>query len=123
MVTPMSQMVGVQATSNVLSGERYKNISKEVKAYCRGEYGTPPAPIDKAVFKKVLGDEKPIEGRYADTLKPIFEETKKQLGSLAKNDEDVLSYIVFPQVAEKFFNARKEKEERKVKYTIEKVEA
>lgn len=122
LVTPMSQMVGVQATSNVLAGERYKNISKEVKAYCRGEYGTPPAPIDKAVFKKVLGDEEPIKGRYADTLEPIFDKTKKELGNLAKSDEDVLSYIVFPQVAEKFLKARKEKEEKKVKYTIEKVE-
>ena len=122
LVTPMSQMVGVQATSNVLAGERYKNISKEVKAYCRGEYGTPPAPIDKAVFKKVLGDEEPIKGRYADTLEPIFDKTKKELGNLAKSDEDVLSYIVFPQVAEKFLKGRKEKEEKKVKYTIEKVE-
>lgn len=122
LVTPMSQMVGVQATSNVLAGERYKNISKEVKAYCRGEYGTSPAPIDKAVFKKVLGDEEPIKGRYADTLEPIFDKTKKELGNLAKSDEDVLSYIVFPQVAEKFLKARKEKEEKKVKYTIEKVE-
>ena len=122
LVTPMSQMVGVQATSNVLAGERYKNISKEVKAYCRGEYGTPPAPIDKAVLKKVLGDEESIKGRYADTLEPIFDKTKKELGNLAKSDEDVLSYIVFPQVAEKFLKARKEKEEKKVKYTIEKVE-
>lgn len=122
LVTPMSQMVGVQATANVLAGERYKNISKEVKAYCRGEYGTPPAPIDKAVFKKVLGDEEPIKGRYADTLEAVFETTKKELGNLAKSDEDVLSYIVFPQVAEKFLKARKEKEEKKVKYTIEKVE-
>ncbi|MEG2688059.1 MAG: oxaloacetate decarboxylase subunit alpha, partial [Clostridia bacterium] len=118
LVTPMSQMVGVQATSNVLAGERYKNISMEVKAYCRGEYGQAPGKINADVMKKVLGDEKPIEGRFADTLKPIFEDTKKQLAGVAKNDEDVLSYILFPSVTDKYFAARKEKEEKKVRYTI-----
>ncbi len=122
LVTPMSQMVGVQATNNVLAGERYKNISKEVKSYCRGEYGTAPAPINEEVLKKVLGDEKPIEGRYADTLEPIFEKTKAELGDTAKNDEDVLSYVLFPQVADKYFAARKAKEEKVVKYTISPME-
>lgn len=122
LVTPMSQMVGVQATNNVLSGERYKNISKEVKAYCRGEYGTSPAPINPEVVKKALGDEKPVEGRYADTLEPVFEKTKEELKGIAKNDEDVLSYILFPQVTEKYFAARKAKEEKMVKYTISPVE-
>lgn len=122
LVTPMSQMVGVQATNNVLSGERYKNISKEVKAYCRGEYGTSPAPINPEVVKKALGDEKPVEGRYADTLEPVFEKTKEELKGIAKNDEDVLSYILFPQVTEKYFAARKAKEEKVVKYTISSVE-
>lgn len=122
LVTPMSQMVGVQATNNVLSGERYKNISKEVKAYCRGEYGTSPAPINPEVVKKALCDEKPVEGRYADTLEPVFEKTKEELKGIAKNDEDVLSYILFPQVTEKYFAARKAKEEKVVKYTISPVE-
>lgn len=122
LVTPMSQMVGVQATNNVLSGERYKNISKEVKAYCRGEYGTSPAPINPEVVKKALGDEKPVEGRYADTLEPVFEKTKEELKGIAKNEEDVLSYILFPQVTEKYFAARKAKEEKVVKYTISPVE-
>ena len=122
LVTPMSQMVGVQATNNVLSGERYKNISKEVKAYCRGEYGQSPAPINPEVVKKALGDEKPIEGRYADTLEPVFEKTKEELKGVAKNDEDVLSYILFPQVAQKYFDARKAKEEKVVKYTISPIE-
>ena len=122
LVTPMSQMVGVQATNNVLSGERYKNISKEVKAYCRGEYGTSPAPINPEVVKKALGDEKPVEGRYADTLEPVFEKTKEELKGIAKNDEDVLSYILFPQVTEKYFAVRKAKEEKVVKYTISPVE-
>ena len=118
LVTPMSQMVGVQATANVLAGERYKNISKEVKAYCRGEYGNPPGKIDPEVLKTVLGDEKPIKGRYADTLEPVFDKTKEELKGVAKSDEDVLSYIMFPQVAEKYFAARKAKEEKVVRYTI-----
>ena len=118
LVTPMSQMVGVQATANVLAGERYKNISKEVKAYCRGEYGNPPGKIDPEVLKIVLGDEKPIKGRYADTLEPVFDKTKEELKGVAKSDEDVLSYIMFPQVTEKYFAARKAKEEKVVRYTI-----
>lgn len=122
LVTPMSQMVGVQATNNVLCGERYKNISKEVKAYCRGEYGTSPAPINPEVMKKALGDEKPVEGRYADTLEPVFDKTKEELKGVARSDEDVLSYILFPQVTEKYFEARKAKEEKVVKYTITPVE-
>ena len=76
LVTPMSQMVGVQATANVLAGERYKNISKEVKAYIRGEYGKAPGEIDKDLQKKVLGDEQPITCRFADTLEPGFEKAK-----------------------------------------------
>ena len=118
LVTPMSQMVGVQATSNVLAGERYKNISKEVKAYCKGEYGKAPGKIDPEVMKKALGDEQPIKGRYADTLEPVFEKTKAELKGIAKSDEDVLDYILFPQVAEKYFAARKAKEEKVVRYTI-----
>lgn len=118
LVTPMSQMVGVQATANVLAGERYKNISKEVKAYCKGEYGKAPGKINPDVLKLVLGDEQPIKGRYADTLEPLFEKTKKELEGVAKSDEDVLSYIMFPQVTEKYFSARKAKEEKVVRYTI-----
>ena len=118
LVTPTSQMVGVQAVTNVLQGERYKKVSKEVKAYCRGEYGITPAPIDEAVKAKILGDEKPVEGRYADTLAPIVESTREKLGDLAKSDEDVLSYIAFPNLAEKFLEERKAKEENAVTYTI-----
>ncbi len=121
LVTPMSQMVGVQAVNNVLQGERYKSVSKEVKSYLRGEYGHPPGDIDPQVMKTVLGDEKPVPGRFADTLAPGMDEGKKEAGPLAKNVDDVLSYIVFPQIAEKFFESRAEKEENKAKYTIEKV--
>ncbi|ADQ45232.1 Conserved carboxylase region [Caldicellulosiruptor kronotskyensis 2002] len=122
LVTPMSQMVGTQAAANVLSCERYKVILKEVKAYIRGEYGRPPGEINPELVKKVLGDEKPIEGRFADTLEPIFEKTKEQIKDFAKTDEDVLSYILFPQVAEEFLKNRgkkKEPRERKIEYTIE----
>jgi len=118
LVTPMSQMVGVQAAMNVLMGERYKNVSKEVKAYLRGEYGKAPGEIDPELIKKVLGDEKPITNRYADNLEPEFEKTKIKLGSLAESDEDVLSYIAFPQVAEKFLKEREEKRASTVSYTI-----
>ena len=119
LVTPTSQMVGVQAVTNVLQGERYKKVSKEIKAYCRGEYGTTPAPINPEIRAKILGDEKPIEGRYADTLAPIVEPTRAKLGDLAKSDEDVLSYIAFPNLAEKFLEERKAKEENVVTYSIE----
>ena len=122
LVTPMSQMVGVQAATNVLLGERYKSIGKEVKAYLRGEYGRAPGPINKELQKKVLGDDKPLEGRYADTLEPLFEKTKAELGAKARSDEDVLSYISFPQVAEKFFEERDKVDSRTLRYTIERID-
>ena len=118
LVTPTSQMVGVQAVTNVLQGERYKKVSKEIKAYCRGEYGRTPAPINPEIQKLILGDEQPIQGRYADTLKPVVEDTRKKLGDLAKTDEDVLSYIAFPNLAEKFLEERKAKEENVATYSI-----
>lgn len=121
LVTPMSQMVGVQAVSNVLAGERYKNVSKEIKAYLRGEYGKAPGEINIDLQKQVLGDEEPITTRFADTLKPSFESAKKEVGALAESDEDVLSYISFPQIAEDFFNKRNEKRSRTVNYSIRKL--
>ena len=119
LVTPMSQIVGVQATNNVLAGERYKNVTKEAIAYLRGEYGRAPGEVNAELQKKVLGDEQPLTVRYADTLEPAFEKTKSELGDIARDDDDVLSYIAFPQVAERFFEDRKAKEERKVKFSIE----
>ncbi len=118
LVTPTSQMVGVQAVRNVLDGQRYKSVSKEIKAYCRGEYGRTPAPINAEIQKHILGDEKPLTGRYADTLEPIVDKTRKELGDTARCDEDVLSYIAFPSLAEKFFDARKAREENECTYTI-----
>lgn len=122
LVTPTSQLVGTQAVQNVLTGERYKNVGAEIKAYCRGEYGRTPAPIDPEVRAKILGDEKPIEGRYADSLpNDTFEKAQATLGDTAKCEEDVLSYIAFPQVAEKFFEERRAREEKVCKYTIERI--
>ena len=121
LVTPSSQMVGVQAASNVLAGERYKNVSKEIKAYLRGEYGKAPGKVNEELAKKVLGDEQPITCRFADTLKPGLEAAKAEIGELAKNEEDVLSYVAFPQVAEKFFRAREEKKKNTVKYSISEI--
>ena len=123
LVTPTSQLVGTQAVQNVLAGERYKNVGAEIKAYCRGEYGRTPAPIDPEVRAKILAGEKPIEGRYADTLPTdIYEKAAEHLGDTARCEEDVLSYIAFPQVAEKFFEERKAKEEQVCKYSIVAVE-
>ncbi|MDO4182531.1 MAG: pyruvate carboxylase subunit B [Coriobacteriia bacterium] len=123
LVTPTSQIVGNQAVNNVLAGERYKNVSNEVKGYCRGEYGKTPAPIKPEILQKVLGDEQPMTQRYADTLPTdIFEKAEAELGDRATCEEDVLSYIAFPQVAEKFFADRKEAQERVVAYSIKKVE-
>lgn len=122
LVTPTSQLVGTQAVQNVLSGERYKNVGAEMRAYCRGEYGKTPAPIDPEVKAKILGDEKPIQGRYAETLPAdAFEKAQEQLGADARCEEDVLSYIAFPQVAESFFEKRRAAEERSVRYSIQEI--
>ena len=123
LVTPTSQIIGTQAVQNVLAGERYKNVGAELKAYCRGEYGRTPAPIDPEIQAQILKGEKPVEGRYAETLpNDAFEKAEKALGENARCEEDVLSYISFPQVAEKFFAKRKEDEEKVVRYTITEIE-
>ncbi len=122
LVTPTSQLIGTQAVQNVLAGERYKNVGAELKAYCRGEYGRTPAPIDPAIREKILAGDKVLEGRYADTLPTdTFEKAKEKLGDTAKCEEDVLSYISFPQVAESFFEKRQAEEEKKVRYSIEEI--
>lgn len=123
LVTPTSQIVGSQAVQNVLTGERYKNVGAEIKAYCRGEYGKTPAPINPEVRAKILGELKPVEGRFADTLpSDTFEKAEAKLGPDARCEEDVLSYILFPEVTERFFEKRREKEEKCVKYSITRIE-
>jgi oxaloacetate decarboxylase alpha subunit len=106
LVTPSSQIVGTQATLNVVLGERYKVIPAEVKNYVRGYYGRPPAPIDPEVQKKVIGDEQPIDCRPADLLPPGMEQARQEIGDLAHSEEDVLSYALFPQVARPFLMRR-----------------
>lgn len=123
LVTPTSQLVGTQAVQNVLAGERYKNVGQEVRAYCRGEYGATPAPIDPAVREKILKGESPIEGRFADTLPDdAFEQAQRELGDRAHCEEDVLSYIAFPPVAEAFFEKRRTQEEKRASYSIRRVD-
>lgn len=108
LVTPLSQMVGTQAVMNVLAGERYKIVPKEINEYVRGLYGKSPAPIDEAVKKKILGDGeiKVITHRPADDLVPQFDEFKEKYKDLVKSDEDVLSCALFEQVAVKFLENR-----------------
>ena len=123
LVTPLSQMVGNQAVTNVLVGERYKNISKEVKAYFKGEYGIAPAPVDADLEKRILaeaGMDAPMDCRVEDSKRTgeEFAAAKAALGELAQSEEDVMSYICFPAQAEKFLEGRKAKEENKVTYTI-----
>lgn len=107
LVTPMSQMVGTQATVNILTGERYKMILKEVKSYCKGEYGKAPGEINSELMAKALGNDTPITSRFADTLEPMFAKTKEEIKDIASTDEDVMSYILFPQIAEDFLKNKK----------------
>jgi len=108
LVTPTSQIVGTQAVLNVLMGERYKMIPQEVKDYCRGLYGRPPAPINPELMAKAIGDEEPITCRPADLLEPGFERAKEEIGDLAETEEDVLSYALFPGPAREFLQLRRE---------------
>ncbi|MDW7740476.1 MAG: pyruvate carboxylase subunit B [Bacillota bacterium] len=108
LATPASQFVGAQAANNVLSGERYKIIPKEVKNYIRGFYGKPPGEIDPKVMKKAIGDEEPITCRPADLFEPAWDKIRAELdSSLVEKEEDYLTYAMFPQVARDFFEKRK----------------
>ena len=123
LVTPLSQKVGNQAVTNVLVGERYKNISKEVKAYFKGEYGIAPAPVDADLEKRILdeaGMAAPQDCRVEDSKRTgeEFAAAKAALGDLAQSEEDIMSYICYPAQAEKYLEGRKAAEENKVTYTI-----
>lgn len=107
LVTPTSQIVGTQAVFNVIMGERYKTVTKEFKGIVRGEYGRTPVPIDPAFRKKIIGDEKPIDCRPADLLEPEMDKLRKECAEWITQDEDVLSYAQFGQVAVKFFEHRR----------------
>ena len=109
LVTPSSQIVGTQAVFNVIMGERYKMVTKEFKGLLRGEYGKTPVPVDPEFRKQIIGDEEPIDCRPADLLKPELETLKKECAEWIEQDEDVLSYAQFGQVATKFFENRRNK--------------
>jgi oxaloacetate decarboxylase alpha subunit len=106
LVTPTSQIVGTQAVLNVVSGERYKQFTKESRGLLRGEYGQLPAPVNPDVQKKAIGDEPVITERFADSLAPEMDQYREQIREYSSRDEDVLSYALFPQVAEKYFQYR-----------------
>ncbi len=110
LVTPTSQIVGTQAVFNVILGQRYKNVTKEFRALVRGEYGKTPAPISHEFRKQILGDEKPITCRPADQIAPEMEKLRKEFPQeYYEQEEDVLTMAMFPQVAPKFFESRKNK--------------
>lgn len=109
LVTPTSQIVGTQAVVNVLTGERYKMIINEVKNYVRGLYGKPPASIKDEVKQKIIGDEKVITCRPADLIEPELEKYKKEVSYYIEQEEDILTYALFPQIALKFFQDRQAK--------------
>ena len=106
LVTPSSQIVGTQAVLNVVSGERYKMVTKESKKLLSGQFGQTVKPFNPEVQKKCIGDEKPITCRPADLIKPQLADIEKEMAQYKQQDEDVLSYALFPQVATEFFKYR-----------------
>lgn len=109
LVTPTSQIIGIQAVLNVLMGERYKLCPGEVKEYVRGHYGKPPAPLNPEVRRKIIGDETVIDVRPADLLEPGWEKAKHEVVQWTDREEDILTYALFPQVAIKFFEYRRQR--------------
>lgn len=117
LVTPTSQIVGVQAVLNVITGERYKMITKEVEKYIKGFYGKPPADISDHLKKRVLGDGEPISFRPGDAIEPEVEKGRKELGLLARNDEDLLIYLLLGEVGKKYLY-EKYREDLKIDFDI-----
>ena len=109
LVTPTSQIVGTQAVFNIIGGERYKMVTKEFRAMVRGEYGKTPLPIDPEFQKMILKDQEPITCRPADLLEPELDKLKEECAEWITQEEDVLSYAQFGQVAVKFFEKRRDK--------------
>ena len=109
LVTPSSQIIGSQAVFNIIGGERYKMVTKEFKGVVRGEYGKTPVEISPEFRKKIIGNEKPITNRPADSIPPELDKLREEVKPWAIQDEDVLSYALFEQVAVKFFESRKAK--------------
>jgi oxaloacetate decarboxylase alpha subunit len=107
LVTPTSQIVGTQAVFNVVTGERYKMVTNEFKGIIRGEYGKTPVPVDPEFAKKIIGDDKIITCRPADLLEPELDKLRAEIPQYIEQEEDVLSYAQFGQVAVKFFENRR----------------
>ena len=118
LVTPLSQMVGTQAVLNVVMGERYKMVAKEIKEYLHGRYGKFPAEVDQEIMKKIVGDDEVITCRPADLLKPEFESLKEKYKDIAKSDEDVLSLALFENVAVEFLNKKYNKKEEVEEFNL-----
>jgi pyruvate/oxaloacetate carboxyltransferase len=106
LVTPTSQLVGIQAVFNVICGKRYGIVPKEIKDYVRGLYGKPPGPIDPKIRKKIIGDERPIRGRPADLLEPGLGKVPGEVKPYIESEEDRITYALFPQTALEFFKKR-----------------
>jgi len=106
LVTPTSQIVGTQAVMNVITGERYKMVPKETKGLVKGEYGKTPAPISDEIVKKIIGDEERITCRPADLIPNELDKIRQEVAEYIEQDEDILTYAMFPQVAVKFFEYR-----------------
>jgi pyruvate/oxaloacetate carboxyltransferase len=122
LVTPTSQLVGIQAVFNVISGKRYSIVPKEIKDYVKGLYGKPPAPIDPKVKKKIIGEEEPITCRPADLLESALDKIPEDVKPYIESEEDKITYALFPQVALEFFKKRKaKKEEAKAEITTERI--
>ena len=119
LVTPLSQMVGTQAVLNVISGERYKIVPKEINEYLHGNYGKSPAPVNEEIRHKIIGDDEVITHRPADDLKPEFKALKKKYADIAQSDEDVLSIALFGDVAIKYITQRnKDRKPKKIKVSV-----
>ena len=119
LVTPLSQMVGTQAVLNVISGERYKMVPKEINEYLHGNYGKSPAPVNEEIRHKIIGDDEVITHRPADDLKPEFKALKKKYADIAQSDEDVLSIALFGDVAIKYITQRNaDRKPKKIKVSV-----
>ncbi len=108
LVTPLSQMVGTQAVMNVLTGQRYKMCPKEIQDYVKGLYGMAPAPISEEIKQIIIGDAEVIEHRPADTLTETFEDIKNECSDIVSEEEDILTYAMFPSVAREYFQKDEE---------------
>ena len=122
LVTPMSQMVGTQSVFNVLTGQRYKMIPKEIKDYVKGMYGKSPVKISDKIKAVIIGNDEIFTGRPADLLQNEYDTMKNEIGSLAKSDEDVLTYACFPQIAKDYLKEKYEEKNSKEKISIQNID-